>query len=181
MSTYNRIKQQSKIVLKSRFLQNLSTLESYEFLQLCHRRTYKEGEYIFYRNDPGTGMYFIEDGSVELTISTNSEESENDNNTSDAFLLHPPDSFGALSIGYNLRRKTSALCKTDCTLLGFFKPDFEVLMERHPQIAVKFLQMLTNIALRQLEKALTTIEQTNDPLIAAKIEFDAYYEGENIS
>jgi hypothetical protein len=54
-------------------------------------------------------------------------------------------------------------------------------MERHPQIAVKFLQMLTNIALRQLEKALTTIEQTNDPRIAAKIEFDAYYDEENIS
>jgi CRP/FNR family cyclic AMP-dependent transcriptional regulator len=181
MSTYNRIKQQSKIVLKSRFLQNLSTLERYEFLQLCHRRSYKEGEYIFYRNDPGTGMYFIEDGSVELTIASNIEESEDDNNASDAFLLHSPDSFGALSIGYNLRRKTSALCKTDCTLLGFFKPDFEVLMERHPQIAVKFLQMLTNIALRQLEKALTTIEQTNDPRIAAKIEFDAYYDEENIS
>jgi len=68
MSTYKRIKQQSKIVLQSRFLQNLSTLERYEFLQLCHRRTYKSGEYIFYRNDPGTGMYFIEDGSVELTV-----------------------------------------------------------------------------------------------------------------
>ena len=59
MSTYKRIKQQSKIVLQSRFLQNLSTLERYEFLQLCHRRTYKSGEYIFYRNDPGTGMYYI--------------------------------------------------------------------------------------------------------------------------
>ena len=96
------------------------------------------------------------------------------------FKLNSPDSFGALSIGYNLKRKTSALCKTDCTLLGFFKPDFEVLMDRHPQIAVKFLQMLTNIALRQLEKALTTIEEIHDPRSAAQIEFDAYYGDERL-
>lgn len=180
MSTYKRIKQQSKIVLQSRFLQNLSTLERYEFLQLCHRRTYKSGEYIFYRNDPGTGMYFIEDGSVELTVMTSQEDDQEIQDQSNAFLLRSPDSFGALSIGYNLKRKTSALCQTDCTLLGFFKPDFEVLMDRHPQIAVKFSQMLTNIALRQLETALTTIEENHDPRIAAQIEFDAYYDDEKL-
>ena len=64
--------------------------------------------------------------------------------------------------------------------MGFFKPDFEVLMDRHPQIAVKFLQMLTNIALRQLETALTTIEENHDPRIAAQIEFDAYYDIEKL-
>ena len=87
MSTYKRIKQQSKIVLQSRFLQNLSTLERYEFLQLCHRRTYKSGEYIFYRNDPGTGMYFIEDGSVELTVMTSQEDDQEIQDQSNAFLL----------------------------------------------------------------------------------------------
>ena len=179
MSTYKRLKQQTKIVLQSRFLQSLSTLERYEILQLCHRRTYKAGEFIFYRNDPGTGMYFIEDGSVELTVMTSLEDDQKIDEHKNAFLLNSPDSFGALSIGYNLKRKTSALCKTDCTLLGFFKPDFEVLMDRHPQIAVKFLQMLTNIALRQLETALT-IEENHDPRIAAQIEFDAYYDIERL-
>ena len=47
----------------------------YEFLQLCHRRTFKEGEFVFYRNDPGTGMYFIEEGAVELTLSVNEIDS----------------------------------------------------------------------------------------------------------
>lgn len=167
-----QIKQQTNIVFKSKFLNNLNPAERYEFLQLCHRRTYNEGEYVYYRNDPGTGMYFIEEGSVELTLSITHPEQ----NTQDGFILESPDSFGALSIGYNLRRKSSARCAKNCTLLGFFKPDFEVLMERHPAIAVKFLQTLTNISLRQLETAQKKIEELSDEHTAVKIEFDAYYE-----
>ena len=172
-SKIKRIKQQAHIVFKSKFLKNFSPAERYEFLQLCHRRTYKEGEYVFYRNDPGTGMYFIEDGSVELTFNTGHEDPEEEQ---EGFILESPDSFGALSIGYNLRRKSSARCLNDTTLLGFFKPDFEVLMERHPQIAVKFLQTLSNIALRQLEQAQSKIEELSDAYTAVKIEFEAYYE-----
>ncbi len=167
-----RLKNQANIVFNSKFIKNLSPAERFEFLQLCHRRTYKEGEFVFYRNDPGTGMYFIEDGQVELTFSLDDDNEE----SKEGFLLETADSFGALSIGYNLRRKSSARCITDCTLLGFFQPDFELLMERHPQIAVKFLLTLSNIALRQLERATNKIEELSDAHTAVKIEFEAYYE-----
>ena len=49
----------SRIVFKSRFLKALSPLDRYEFLELCNRRKYKAGEYIYYQGDPGTGMYFV--------------------------------------------------------------------------------------------------------------------------
>ena len=174
MSKLKRIKQQVNIVFNSRFLRNLSPSERYEFLQLCHRRSYKEGEYVFYRNDPGTGMYFIEEGKIELTLEPNDDQAED--LPKDGFLLEPPESFGALSIGYNLRRRSTAKCLTDCTLLGFFKPDFEVLRDRQPQIAVKFLQTLTNIALRQLEQATKAIEEISDHQTALKVQFDAFFE-----
>lgn len=169
-----RLKDQSNIVFKSKFLANLNPAERYEFLQLCHRRSYKEGEYVFYKNDPGTGMYFIEDGRIQLTIGT---PDENDPETIISEMeLQTPDSFGALSIGYNLRRKSSALCVTDCELLGFFKPDFEVLRDRHPQIAVKFLQTLTNIALRQLETTAKKLAEFSGEQLALNIQFQTYYE-----
>ncbi len=177
MSKLKRIKQQVNIVFNSRFLKNLSTAERYEFLQLCHHRTYKEGEYVFYRNDPGTGMYFIQEGKIVLTIDTYDENSTEDQK--EGFLLEAPESFGALSIGYSLRRKSTAKCLTDCKLLGFFKPDFEVLRDRHPQIAVKFLQTLSNIALRQLERATQTIEELSDQHHALRVQFDSYYEDQN--
>ncbi len=175
MGKFKQVKQQLSIVFGSRFLKNLSTAERYEFLQLCHKRSYKEREYVFYRNDPGTGMYFIQEGSIQLMLEPddNTETNDEENNI---FLLEAPDSFGALSIGYNLRRKSTAKCATDCQLLGFFQPDFEVLRDRHPQIAVKFLQTLTNISLRQLEKATYAIEEIAGKDRALKIQFDSYYE-----
>ena len=42
-----RLKNQTNIVFNSRFIKNLSPAERFEFLQLCHRRTYKEGEFVF--------------------------------------------------------------------------------------------------------------------------------------
>lgn len=175
-----RLKDQSNIVFKSKFLANLSTAERYEFLQLCHRRSYNEGEFVFYKNDPGTGMYFIESGTIKLTIGTPDDAPSED--IISELELRSPDSFGALSIGYNLRRKSSAQCVTDCDLLGFFKPDFEVLRDRHPQIAVKFLQTLTNIALRQLETTARKLAEVSSEQLALNIQFQTYYEnnsGEN--
>lgn len=170
----SRLKDQSNIVFKSKFLANLNPAERYEFLQLCHRRSYKEGEFVFYKNDPGTGMYFIENGCIQLTIGTPNEETTED--IIDQLELKSPDSFGALSIGYNLRRKSSAKCITDCDLLGFFKPDFEVLRDRHPQIAVKFLQTLSNIALRQLETTANKLAEISSEQLALNIQFQTYYE-----
>ncbi|MEO9885648.1 MAG: cyclic nucleotide-binding domain-containing protein [Balneola sp.] len=175
MRKVSNIKQQLSIVFGSKFLKNLSTTERYEFLQLCHKRGYKEGEYVFYRNDPGTGMYFIQDGTIELMLEAEDENDTSENEKS-KFVLDAPDSFGALSIGYNLRRKSTARCLNDCQLLGFFQPDFEVLRDRHPQIAVKFLQSLTNIALRQLERATYIIEDLAGQEKALQIQFDSYYE-----
>jgi len=158
------------MVMSSKFLKSLTPLQRYEFLQLCHRRTYNEGEFIYYRNDPGTGMYFIEEGKIELTLTTANEKS-----SAPGLVLQAPESFGALSIGYDLRRRSSARCVTDCVLLGFFKPDFETLSDRHPQIAVKFLQTLSNIALRQLERTSERLVEYTDPHTALKIQFDTYY------
>jgi CRP-like cAMP-binding protein len=64
----DQIKAQGRLIFKASFLENLSKAERYEFLQLCHRRTYKAGEYIYYQGDPGTGMYLIEEGSIELIV-----------------------------------------------------------------------------------------------------------------
>ncbi|SMO89581.1 cyclic nucleotide-binding domain-containing protein [Gracilimonas mengyeensis] len=173
-----RLKNQSDIVFNSRFLANLNPAERYEFLQLCHNRSYKEGEYVFYKNDPGTGMYFIEEGQIELSLKTLAE-SEQESGEFPRLELASPDSFGALSIGYDLRRKSSARCLADCKLLGFFKPDFEVLKDRHPKIAVKFLQTLANIALRQLDTTTQKLAEISDEPTALGIQFETYYEDQH--
>lgn len=165
------IKKQTQIVFKSRFLDNLSPLERYEFLQLCHRRNYNENEYIYYQGDPGTGMYFIEEGKVQLLVEPEGDpEAE-----TKAYTIDAPESFGALSIGYELRRMSSAKCLCDSTLLGFFKPDFETLRDRHPQIAVKFLETLAMIAMKQLERSTKALIDARGSASTFVIQFETHY------
>ena len=169
---FKTIKKQAQIVFRSRFLQNLNPMERYEFLQLCHRRQYNEGEFIYYQGDPGTGMYFMEEGKIELIVEPEPGSGEETN----TYMIEAPESFGALSIGYEIRRISSAKCLTDCVLLGFFKPDFETLRDRHPKIAVKFLETLSMIAMKQLEKTTKALVEARGVTEAFSVQFDTYTE-----
>ncbi len=165
------IKKKSDIIFKSRFLKNLTMLERSEFLQYCHRRQYKEDEHIYYQGDPGTGMYFIEDGKVELIVEP---EPGTQDQEVHSYIIESPESFGALSIGYELRRISSAKCLTDCTLLGFFKPDFETLKKRHPTVAVKFMETLAMIAMKQLEIVTKELKKASSAEKAFSLQFQTY-------
>lgn len=173
---FNKIKNKTDIIFKSRFLKNLTALERSEFLQYCHRRNYKEDEYIYYQGDPGTGMYFVEEGKVELIVEP---EPENIDEEAHSYVIESPESFGALSIGYELRRISSAKCLTDCTLLGFFKPDFETLKKRHPTIAVKFMETLAMIAMKQLEITTNELKKVSSAERAFSLQFETYVSQKN--
>lgn len=168
-SDFQKIRRQGHIVFKSRLLADLSPLEKYELLQLCHRRKYKEGEFIFYQNDPGTGMYFIEDGSVQLSVQGNNEDEE----ILFQKTLTAPSVFGTMSIGYDIRRLTTAQCLSDCILLGFFKPDFETLKKRHPETAVKFLEAVSTRAMKQLEQSMRRLSELTDYQNAYSLLYDS--------
>lgn len=173
-SDFRKIKNQSSIVFKSKFLTNLTPLERYELLQLCHRRKYREGEFIYYQNDPGTGMYFIEEGNVQLAVTDGLDENSNNHFHHD---LTAPSEFGTMSIGYDIRRLSSAQCLTDSTLLGFFKPDFETLKKRHPETAVKFLETVSTQAMQQLEFTMRKLSE----VLTVKESFSILFNSESDS
>lgn len=154
-----KLKKQGNIVFKSNLLKNLNPLERYEILQLCHQRSFKAGEYIFYKDDPGTGMYFIQEGTVRLSVNKQNGSQNNSEDTEEHFSTEftNPAEFGLLSIGYEIQRLYTAYCVTDCKLLGFFKPDFETLKKRHPETAVKFLEAISTKSMKQLEQTMKVL------------------------
>lgn len=172
-SDLQKIRQQGNIVLKSELLSKLSLTERYELLQLCHRRRYKEGEFIYYQNDPGTGMYFIEEGTVQLRVMNNQAENEQDQYSIN---IQAPREIGTMSIGYEIRRMSSAKCLTDCILLGFFKPDFETLKKRNPETAVKFLEAISIRVMKQLEISMRKLSEVTGTPTAFSIHFETQYE-----
>ncbi|MDZ7680415.1 MAG: cyclic nucleotide-binding domain-containing protein [Fodinibius sp.] len=115
-------------------------------------------------------MYFVEEGKVELIVQP--EPGTGGDNHS--YMIEAPESFGALSIGYELRRISSAKCLTDCTLMGFFKPDFETLKKRHPTIAVKFMETLAMIAMKQLEIVTKELKKVSSAERAFSLQFETY-------
>lgn len=167
---YKRIKDQGNLIFNSPFLNNLSKVERYEFLQLCHRRNYQKEEFIYHQGDPGTGMYFIEEGKIRLL--TEIEESDETINRT----ISAPESFGVLSIGYEFRRFATVQCLSDCTLLGFFKPDFETLKKRQPHIAVKFMETLAMVAMHQLNTTIDKLKGGPEAHRVIKLLFDTYYD-----
>lgn len=169
---FKKIKNQGNIVLKSKLLADLSVTERYELLQLCHRRKYKEGEFIYYQNDPGTGMYFIEEGKVQMIIMNGNDESKPEKYSVE---IEAPSEFGVMSISYEIRRMASVKCMTDCTLLGFFKPDFETLKKRHPETAVKFLEAVSTRTMKQLELTMRKLREVADIKTAFTIQFESQY------
>ncbi|MEX0771540.1 MAG: cyclic nucleotide-binding domain-containing protein [Balneolales bacterium] len=165
----NSLKAQSNIIFNSRFLKQLSPLERYEFLQLCHRRKYRKNESIYHQGDPATGMYILENGQIELRV-----EFEDEHGRKPTCIIDAPDSFGVFSVNYEIRRKSSAICVTDCSLYGFFKPDFDTLRDRHPRIAIKFLEMLNIMITEELEKTLDKLVKVTDMGEAYSLQFDHY-------
>jgi CRP-like cAMP-binding protein len=178
----DRIKAQSRLIFKASFLENLSSPERYEFLQLCHRRLYKAGEYIYYQGDPGTGMYLIEDGRVELKIETVDSEKDALYAHPDSFLLQPPEAFGMLSLSHEMRRLSSAKCITDTRLLGFFRPDLVRLQDRHPKIAIKLHVMLNILLTSQLQATIDGLAKVSGHKHAYWLILEQFYStaaGEN--
>lgn len=167
------LKFKSLVIFRSRFLSQMNPVERIAFLQLCNERQYKAGEYIYYQGDPGTGMYIIENGVVELVVEAEGMEDAD----KPRYRLEAPESFGALSVGYEMRRMSSARCVTDCTLYGFFKPDLETLCRRFPKVGIKFLSILNMIALRQLQITVNSLMKHTGESQALALQFETYYSG----
>ena len=161
-----KIKNQGNVVFKSELLQSLSPFERYELLQLCHRRTFKKGETIYYQDDPGTGMYFIEEGKVQLSF-----EDAGSDESGLSVELKAPSEFGIIAIGYEVPRMATAISIEESTLLGFFNPDYESLKRRHPETAVKFLEAASKRILQQFDTSIQKLKKTAGPETAFNILF----------
>lgn len=91
-----------------------------------HRRTYRRDEYIYYENDPGLGLYVIQQGRVRLVAE------ERQDTVVELGQLGPHEMFGTLSIFGDFRRLETAQTMTEACVFGFFRPDLKSLMKRSP-------------------------------------------------
>lgn len=134
---------------------NLAPRDLKEVAAIVHKREYRAGEPVFYQGDPGLGMYIVQDGEVSIAILGK------DGNEQELAVLGDGDFFGELALLDESPRSANAICKTDCTLIGFFRPDLFELIEKKNTLGIKIVLKLSEIVaqrLRQTDKELSKVK-----------------------
>ncbi len=114
--------------------------------ELIHYRNYLAGEFIFYQDDPGLGLYLIREGEVTIAQVNSSGE-----NLPLAYLFKG-DFFGELALIDGEKRSATAIAKTDAKIAVIFKPDIDEFIEKYPSKGIKILKGILQIVTYRLRK-----------------------------
>jgi CRP-like cAMP-binding protein len=113
--------------------------------EAVHARTFRRGEFLYYEDDPGLGLYVVQQGRVRLT--TEDEHGE----PRELRRAGPGEVFGELSLLGDFPRMETARAVVETQVLGFFRPDLKTMLRRRPQAAAAVVEALAaHLARRQV-------------------------------
>jgi CRP-like cAMP-binding protein len=114
---------------------------------LVHVRTYKANETIFETGDPGSGMYVIRSGAVQVF------ERSPAGTEREVARLGPKDFFGESTLVVPAKRTASARTLEPTVLVGLFRADITDLAKRRPGAAYRILLCIAKIVSERLHVA----------------------------
>ena len=108
-----------------------------ELMEVARKRTFRSGEVIFHRDDPGQVLYVIKEGKVKISlVSPDGQEIV-------LAVLGKGECFGEFAILDGLTRSADAITleKVECYTLQ--RSDFHNAILKNPKIAIQVLEVLT--------------------------------------
>jgi CRP/FNR family transcriptional regulator len=121
----------------TQLFEDLSDAELEQVSKITPYRHYDAGEAIYRMEDPADALYFVRDGMVKVSMYfPNGKEMI-------LGLLGQYDIFGELLLLPSERRPNQAEAVTDTTLIVMPEEDFQTLLQQHPRIAMKFIQVMS--------------------------------------
>src|SRR5579872_6904501 len=108
-----------------------------ELMSVARRRTFRSGEVIFHRDDPGQVLYIIKEGKVKIClISPDGQEIS-------LVVFGKGECFGELALLDGLPRSADAIAleKVECYTLQ--RSDFHNAIMKNPKIAIQVLEVLS--------------------------------------
>lgn len=127
--------------------------EMYEALEKLYGkmgRFYKEGAVIFLENDPGREMFFILEGTVEITKTYKEMEIFGGtklhlgSNTRVLGTLTRGDFFGEMALINDKERSATAMALTDLKVIVITKETFESVVKQSNDLLLQILRSLSN-------------------------------------
>lgn len=121
----------------TQLFEDLSEDELEQLSKITPYRRYEAGEIIYHMEDPADALYFVRDGMVKISMYfPNGKEMI-------LGLLGKYDIFGELLLLPSERRPNQAEAVVDTTLIVMPEADFQRLLQQQPQIAMKFIQVMS--------------------------------------
>ncbi len=108
-----------------------------ELMSVAKRRTFRSGEVIFHREDPGQVLYVIKEGKVKISlISPDGQEIS-------LVVFGKGECFGEIAILDGLSRSADAIAmeKVECYTLQ--RSDFHKAIMKNPKIAIQVMEVLS--------------------------------------
>ncbi len=134
-----------------------------QLAEVLHPRTYPRGEFLYYENDPGLGLYLIQSGRVRLLTEDDQGQMHELRQLGEYELV------GEISILGDFRRMETAQAMTDIEVLGFFSPDVKIMAKRNPKIHAALTAALARyLAERQVEMV-QLLSERSDKITALRL------------
>jgi CRP/FNR family cyclic AMP-dependent transcriptional regulator len=130
--------------------EDLSQGDLRRLARILHKRTYRDGEYIFEEGKPGTAMYIVRGGLVEIVKRRrNGEEVA-------LVTLEPPAALveELAAVGEDVVHWTSARARGPVSLVAIGRPDLDALGRNFPLLANKILKKLAYVIAMRLQMVL---------------------------
>src|SRR5687767_12461195 len=108
-----------------------------ELAQMVRRRTYRRGETIFHKADPGDSLYLITDGQVKIVLPSDTGEEMT------LGVLQTGDMFGELALFDGLPRSATMVAVENTEVLLLYRDDFLGFIGRNPEVATALLGVLS--------------------------------------
>ncbi len=104
-------------------------------------QNYAAGEVIFHKGDPGSQMYAVQDGTVEIRVGDRVIQTHG-----------PGDIFGEMALIDSQPRSATAVAATDCRLVPIDERRFMFLVQQTPFFAIQVMRVMAD-RLRRLMTA----------------------------
>ncbi|MBP7738489.1 MAG: cyclic nucleotide-binding domain-containing protein [Spirochaetes bacterium] len=124
---------------------NLTNRELKKVSALIYERRYQIGEFLFEKEQPGTAMFIVKTGLVQIVLPGRTDEE------SVLAVINPEDFLGELALLDDTPRSASAKAVEKTEALAFFREDLNELLETHPAIGSKIMRDLAIIIGQRLK------------------------------
>ena len=135
---------------------NLSHAEVRMVTNMVHARTYQPDEVVFHEGQPGTGMYVVGSGGVNILLNYRQPHEIR------LAQLKDGDFFGELSLLDESPRSATAVAVGATELVGFFRSDLLDLVEKMPRLGNKLMLALAEVLGERLRATNAELRRQHD-------------------